>query len=98
MQLSSFTEAEKVNLSQAMLHVWNTIGSDVLNIKAQEDEDASCTQEEVIEMVLDCDRLEMYGFYQATQQERELIKRFRALSYADKQAFAKTVFTYEEYV
>lgn len=49
------------DMRSAMLNTWDSIGADYFQAMADGEDEVTCGQSDVIEMVLDCDRLEQYG-------------------------------------
>ena len=77
----------------ALLATWDAIGMDCLMAVMDEGGEAEMTRDSVIEVVLDCDHLEQYGFYEGpTQAEKILLEEFRSLSHEEKVELCKTVF------
>jgi hypothetical protein len=70
-----------------MVTTWEAIASDVLALS-----EGTIGKDEVVEFVLDADRLEMYG-----NLPEEKLKAFRALSYYDQMELAMAAFPYDEY-
>lgn len=83
-----FTATEIQDIKFALEHVWQAIGSDIMEVV----EGNAIARAELIEMVLDADRVDMYG-----DLNPDLLGRFKALSYEDKINIAEQQFTYLSY-
>jgi hypothetical protein len=74
------------DMRRAMLDAWNAIGHDYFQVLAEGEDEVVCKQRDVIEMVLDCDRLEQYG------KHTPEFAAFRSFTYEEKVAIAKLAF------
>ena len=84
----------------ALHNTWSAIGADCLMTMSEDGagEDNEMSQMDVIEVVLDCNRLEMYGFHNPTPADLDLIAAFREIPYEKKVILLKQhVFTYSHY-
>ena len=75
-------------IKSGLLDTWDAIANDVLGI----DESVTISKAAVIEMVMDADRVQMYGNCTASA-----IREWDDLSLDGKLKIANETFTYEEY-
>lgn len=87
--LFSLTDVERRHVRRCMEVVLQETLAGLVEL-----EEGTITKEEVIETVLDADRLE--GVY-STPPEQLAIKKFRQLSIEQQEQFARTVFTFDQY-
>jgi len=85
-----FSEDELQKLYEALWHTWVTIADDIFTCTGKDEVDRAT----VIEVVLDADRLETL----CNKVDREIVERFRKLSYEEQIEIAKGRFTHETYV
>lgn len=83
------TEKEFMNLKFALEATWQAIGADILAVVPEQ----SISRDEVIEVVLDADRLECY----ADEESKPVVETFRTLPYPEQIAIAKKYFVFERY-
>ena len=83
------TEKEMQDLSFALETTWQAIGMDVL----ADIPSGSISRDEVVELVLDADRLETY----CDEDSKPTVKKFRELPYIEQIAVAKKYFIFERY-
>lgn len=84
-------------LQGALRRTWSAIASDCLAAVSESDDldTAEMSRNEVVEVVLDCDRIEQYGYL--NEEGRAELKAFRKLPVPVQVALARTVFTDEHY-
>lgn len=80
-------------LRSALNATWSAIGADCLAAMADGDdpESGEMDRQSAIEVVLDCDRIEQYGYL--NKDGRQELAEFRKLPYEVQRALAATVFT-----
>lgn len=91
MDTTILTEAEAKSIRMGLNRTLDTVIGDLLESMGKR----SVKQDLVIEVCLDADYLEMYGGRKP--EEKDAVKKFRTLPYAEQIKFAKTVFTYKTY-
>jgi Mg2+/Co2+ transporter CorB len=98
MQISDFTEQELKTIHRVMSHTWDYIGMDMLqsiaDSKGIKRERVTVPKADVIEIVLDANYMDEFF---RKPEEKQLLKKFRQLSYADKIKVGEQAFTYNHY-
>jgi hypothetical protein len=90
----NLSEQEKQNLKRAMLAVWDAVGPDVIQMAIEVDGVDYVDRYEVIQTVLDADRLAQHG-----RLDSDLLAKIKKFNYHDLMSFARNeVFTDGVYV
>uniref|UniRef100_A0AAU6W3M7 Uncharacterized protein n=1 Tax=Pseudomonas phage Cygsa01 TaxID=3138529 RepID=A0AAU6W3M7_9VIRU len=87
------SEKQFPQVKQAMWQVYQAIGGDLVAVREEAGDTGPIPRAEVIECVLDADRLETMGYITDTAE----LKSFRNLSWENQVEVAKEVFTTEFY-
>lgn len=91
LKVTDLSPAEVEFAKQAMNTTWATIAYDCIDGNGGK----AMKRDDVIDVVLDADYMETYAARKP--EEKELLKRFRQLSYPEMQKLARTTFTYARY-
>lgn len=76
------------NIQEGMNSTWQAIGADILDAVGGD----LIPKDEVIELVLDANRLDMYG-----SCDKKELAEFKKLNYKDKMKVANEAFTFDHY-
>jgi len=91
MEIKELTESEIKLVHNTMQRTWDYIGSDMLEVN----DGKAMPKSHVIEVVLDANYMETSN--NLKPEEKDIIKKFRQLSYKDQIKVAKQTFTFARY-
>jgi hypothetical protein len=99
MKIKDFTDEEIKEIHHMMQRTWDYIAPDLLESvgysEGKHRERVSMRRSSVVEVVLDASYMEMDSA--KTAEDKELLKKFRQLSYDDQKKVARKTFTYATY-
>ena len=91
LKLKQIPDDMKVRICRAMSQTWQQIGDDILNCSIEYGSGKTIPRSEVIEVVCDADRMQMFG------GDQEAYLMTKKMTYADLKKLGKVAFPYARY-